>query len=166
MTSIKINTNRGTIDVDLNIDAAPISCENFLSYIKDGHYNNTLFHRCIPGFMVQGGGMDVDMQQKGTKASITNEADNGLKNTVGSIAMARTGDPHSATSQFFINVSDNVFLDHTGKNPDGWGYCVFAQVTNGMEIVNEISTVPTGTQAGHQNVPNNPIIIESIVTND
>jgi len=159
---IKITTNKGPIELKLNPELAPKSCENFLQYVKSGHYENTIFHRCIPGFMVQGGGMDSDMQQKPTSAKIENEADNGLKNTSGSVAMARTNDPHSATSQFFINVNDNEFLNHTTKTPTGWGYCVFAEVTSGMDLVMEFSMAPTGNHGGHENVPLEAIIIEKI----
>jgi len=159
---IKITTNKGSIELKLNPKLAPRSCENFLQYVNSGHYENTIFHRCIPGFMVQGGGMDTDMQQKPTSAKIENEADNGLKNTTGSVAMARTNDPHSATSQFFINVNDNEFLNHTTKTPTGWGYCVFAEVTSGMDLVMEFSMTPTGNHGGHENVPLEAIIIEKI----
>jgi len=159
---IKITTNKGPIELELNTELAPKSCANFLSYVETGHYSNTLFHRCIPGFMVQGGGMDENMQQKPTTAQIENEADNGLKNDTGTVAMARTGDPHSATSQFFINVNDNTFLNHTGKTPDAWGYCVFAKVTSGMELVMEISMTPTGNKGGHGDVPLEAVIIEKI----
>ncbi len=159
---IKITTNKGPIEVELNPELAPKSCENFLQYVESGHYNNTVFHRCIPGFMIQGGGMDENMQQKATKPTIENEAKNGLKNLNGSLAMARTGDPHSATSQFFINVNDNDFLNHTAETPQGWGYCVFAKVTSGMDIVMEISMTPTGNRGGHENVPLEPVVIEKI----
>lgn len=159
---IRITTNQGPIELELNTELAPKSCENFLQYVQSGHYNNTTFHRCIPGFMVQGGGMEADMQNKPTLASIENEADNGLSNVNGSVAMARTNDPHSATSQFFINVNDNDFLNHTGKTPDSWGYCVFAKVTDGMDLVMKISMTPTGTKNGHENVPLEPVVIEKI----
>ncbi len=159
---IRITTNKGPIDVELNPELAPISCANFLQYVESGHYSNTIFHRCIPGFMVQGGGMDTDMQQKATKPTIENEADNGLENITGSLAMARTGDPHSASSQFFINVNDNKFLNHTAKTPAGWGYCVFAKVTAGMDLVMEMSMTPTGNHGGHENVPLEQIIMEKV----
>ena len=159
---IRITTNKGSIDIELNEEQAPKTCANFISYLESGHYNNTVFHRCIPSFMVQGGGMDENMTQKPTQASIENEADNGLKNDTGTVAMARTGDPHSATSQFFINVKDNTFLNHTGKTPDAWGYCVFAKVTAGMDLVMEFSMVPTGNRGGHGDVPVEPIIIEKM----
>jgi len=159
---IKITTSKGPIELELNPELAPKSCENFLQYVKSGHYENTIFHRCIPGFMVQGGGMDANMKQKSTSGKIENEADNGLKNDNGTVAMARTNDPHSATSQFFINVNDNEFLNHTAKTPTGWGYCVFAKVTSGMELVMEFSMAPTGNHGGHENVPVDAIIIEKI----
>ena len=163
---IKITTNKGTIELELNTELAPKSCENFLQYVQSGHYDNTIFHRCIPGFMVQGGGMDAEMQQKPTLAPIENEADNGLANDNGTVAMARTNDPHSATSQFFINVNDNGFLNHSGKTPDSWGYCVFAKVTSGMELVMEISMTPTGNHGGHENVPLDAVVIEKIEQTD
>ena len=163
---IKITTNKGTIELELNTELAPKSCENFLQYVQSGHYDNTIFHRCIPGFMVQGGGMDAEMQQKPTLAPIENEADNGLANDNGTVAMARTNDPHSATSQFFINVNDNGFLNHSGKTPDSWGYCVFAKVTSGMELVMEISMTPTGNHGGHENVPLEAVVIEKIEQTD
>lgn len=158
---VKLNTNKGTIEIELNHELAPATCENFLKYIDSGQYNNTIFHRVIPSFMVQGGGFLQDMQQKSTNKPIANEADNGLKNDTGTLAMARTGDPHSATCQFFINVNDNAFLNHSGKTPEGWGYCVFAKVTSGMDIVMAMSTEPTGNVGGHGDVPLQPLIIES-----
>jgi len=159
---IRITTNQGPIELELNEELAPVTCKNFLAYIESEQYNNTLFHRCIPGFMVQGGGMDPDMKKKATTTPIQNEADNGLKNDTGSVAMARTGDPHSATCQFFINVNDNDFLNHTGKDPQGWGYCVFAKVTSGMDLVMQLSMTPTGNRDGHENVPLENIVIEKI----
>jgi len=156
---IRITTNKGPIDIELNEELAPKSSANFLSYLKSGHYSNTVFHRCIPGFMIQGGGMDESMQQKPTSPTIENEADNGLKNDTGTVAMARTGDPHSASSQFFINVNDNTFLNHTGKTPENWGYCVFAKVVAGMDLVMEVSMTPTGNKNGHGDVPVEPVII-------
>lgn len=155
-----LHTNFGDITVELDFDNAPKTCENFVSYVKDGFYDGTIFHRVINGFMVQGGGFDEKMQQKGTKAQIENEADNGLKNEIGTLAMARTSDPHSATAQFFINVADNGFLNHTGKNPQGWGYAVFAKVTDGMDVVNKIKEVKTGNSGMHQDVPVDPVVIE------
>jgi peptidyl-prolyl cis-trans isomerase B (cyclophilin B) len=163
---ITLNTNKGAIKVELDTDKAPTTCENFLSYLDSGHYNGTVFHRVIPSFMVQGGGFSAEMQQKPTKAPVDNEADNGLLNDTGTLAMARTADPHSATSQFFINVNDNSFLNHTEKSPNGWGYCVFGKVVEGMDIVMEMSTVPTGNMGGHSDVPVEPLIIESAVRDD
>lgn len=160
---ITLNTNKGTIKVELDTDKAPATCENFLSYLDSGHYNGTVFHRVIPSFMVQGGGFSEDMQQKSTNKPVDNEADNGLLNDTGTLAMARTADPHSATSQFFINVNDNTFLNHTEKSPNGWGYCVFGKVVEGMDVVMEMSTVPTGNMGGHGDVPLEPLIIESAV---
>lgn len=155
-----LHTNFGDITIELDFDNAPKTCENFVSYVKDGFYDGTIFHRVINGFMVQGGGFDAKMRQKDTKAQIENEADNGLKNEIGTLAMARTSDPHSATAQFFINVADNGFLNHSGKNPQGWGYAVFAKVTDGMDIVNKIKEVKTGNSGMHQDVPVDPVIIE------
>ncbi len=163
---IILNTNKGTIIVELDSDKAPATCENFLSYLDSGHYNGTVFHRVIPSFMVQGGGFSEDMQQKPTNKPVDNEADNGLLNDTGTLAMARTADPHSATSQFFINVNDNSFLNHTEKSPNGWGYCVFGKVVEGMDVVMEMSTVPTGNMGGHGDVPVEPLVIESAVRDD
>ena len=159
---ITFRTTMGDISIELDFDKAPISSANFLSYAKDEFYNDTVFHRVINGFMVQGGGMTSDMQQKQTKAPIENEADNGLKNDIGTLAMARTADPHSASSQFFINVSNNDFLNHSGKNMQGWGYAVFGRVVEGEDVLDKIRVVPTGSQAGHQDVPSDPIVIESV----
>jgi cyclophilin family peptidyl-prolyl cis-trans isomerase len=150
------------VKIELFKDKAPISVRNFLSYVKDGSYDGTIFHRVIKGFMVQGGGMDADMQQRKTKFAIKNEATNGLKNTRGTLAMARTSMVDSATSQFFINVVDNGFLDHTGKTPDRFGYAVFAQVIEGMDVVDAIREVKTGNKGGHQDVPVEPVFINSI----
>jgi len=158
----KLHTNLGVITLELNSTAAPSTCENFCEYVKSGHFNNTLFHRVIPGFMIQGGGFDTEMQQKSTRANIKNEANNGLKNTLGSVAMARTPDPHSASSQFFINLSDNAFLDFTAETQDGWGYCVFAQTTDGMDVVNKIAAVVTGPNGHHNDVPIDNVIIEKV----
>jgi peptidyl-prolyl cis-trans isomerase B (cyclophilin B) len=155
---IKLITNRGEILIDLATLQAPGTCANFEQYVRDGHYDGTLFHRVIDGFMIQGGGMTRDFVPKPTRAPIRNEAGNGLKNLAGTVAMARTMDPHSATSQFFINVSDNAFLDHPGQ--DGWGYCVFGRVTGGMETVEAIKSVDTGTRHGHQDVPREDVLIE------
>jgi len=155
---IKLSTNHGDILVELDHDKAPITSANFEQYVRDGHYDGTLFHRVIDGFMIQGGGMNTDFVQKPTRAPIENEAKNGLKNTVGTLAMARTNDPHSASAQFFINVADNGFLDYPSQ--DGWGYCVFGQVTEGMDVVNAIKGVKTGNRAGHQDVPVENVVIE------
>jgi peptidyl-prolyl cis-trans isomerase B (cyclophilin B) len=152
----------GDISLSLNAEKAPKTVENFLTYINSGFYDNTIFHRVINGFMIQGGGMESGMNQKSTNPTIENEADNGLKNTKGSIAMARTNDPHSASSQFFINVSNNGFLDFKAKSSDGWGYCVFGEVTEGMDVVDKIKNVATGMQAGHQDVPVEDVVITSI----
>jgi len=159
---VVIVTNLGNITLSLNGEQAPISVANFLSYVDSGFYQQTIFHRVIDNFMIQGGGFDVAMKKKTTQAPINNEADNGLLNETGTIAMARTNAPHSATSQFFINVNDNAFLNHRGKNAAGWGYAVFGQVTTGMDVVNSIKSVPTGRLNGMGDVPNTPIIIERI----
>ncbi|WP_462322786.1 peptidylprolyl isomerase [Halochromatium sp.] len=155
---IKLETNHGDILIDVDHENAPITAENFEQYVRDGHYDGTLFHRVIDGFMIQGGGMDVNFNPKPTRPPIENEASNGLKNTVGSVAMARTNDPHSASSQFFINVADNSFLDHPGQ--DGWGYCVFGRVVEGMDVVNAIKGSKTGGRQGHQDVPVDDVVIE------
>lgn len=155
---IKLTTNQGPILIELNPEQAPITCENFERYVREGHFDNTLFHRVIDGFMIQGGGMTTDFTEKATHEPIRNEAGNGLKNRTGAIAMARTMEPHSASSQFFINVSDNAFLDHPGQ--DGWGYCVFGRVTEGMDVVNAIEKVKTGSRHGHQDVPLQNVVIE------
>lgn len=157
---VLLETNKGNIRLELNPEAAPQSVENFLSYVDAGFYDGTLFHRVIKGFMVQGGGYTPDMQRKEARDPIQNEADNGLKNVRGSVAMARTSNPHSATAQFFINLVDNGFLDHRGKNPRGWGYCVFGQVVEGMDVVDEIAGVPTGVTNRMKDVPKTPVIIE------
>lgn len=156
-------TNYGSIELELFADKAPKSVENFIAYVESGHYENTLFHRVIPNFMIQGGGFDTDFRQKPTNDPIINEADNGLSNTRGTLAMARTMSPHSATSQFFINVQDNLFLDHQGTySGQAWGYAVFGQVSSGMDVVDAIRQVQTGPRAGHQDVPVEPVIIERI----
>jgi len=155
---IRFHTQHGTIDIELDHDKAPESAANFLQYAQDGFFNGTLFHRVIPGFMVQGGGLEPGMKPKKNRPAIKNEAANGLKNTVGTLSMARTGDPHSATSQFFINVNDNDFLDYPGQ--DGWGYAVFGKVVEGMDVVNHIVGVPTTSKQGHQNVPVEDVLIE------
>jgi len=158
---VALNTNKGRIVLELNAEKAPKTVANFVDYVTSGHYNGTIFHRVIDGFMIQGGGFDAKMQQKSTKAPIQNEADNGLKNDIGSIAMARTNDPHSASAQFFINVGNNSFLNHTAKNPQGWGYAVFGKVSEGMDVVNDIKSVATGNAGYHQDVPRTPVIIET-----
>jgi peptidyl-prolyl cis-trans isomerase B (cyclophilin B) len=157
-----IRTTFGEIKLELDADKAPKTVANFLSYARDGYYDGTIFHRVIDNFMIQGGGFDAEMRQKATESPIENEADNGLKNTFGTIAMARTSDPHSATAQFFINVKDNDFLNHTGKTPQGWGYAVFGKVVEGTEVLNKIRAVRTGSRKGHQDVPAEPVIIESV----
>lgn len=159
---VKMQTNYGSITLKLHPEKAPKTVENFLNYVNSGFYNGTIFHRVINGFMIQGGGMEPGMREKITNAPIENEADNGLSNSVGSIAMARTSDPHSASSQFFINVGNNTFLNHTGKNSQGWGYCVFGEVTEGMDVVNKIKDVSTGSKSFHQDVPLDDVIIESV----
>ncbi|AYN16024.1 peptidyl-prolyl cis-trans isomerase [Pseudomonas monteilii] len=160
MSKVKLSTNHGDIVLQLDAEKAPQTTENFVQYVKDGHYNGTVFHRVIKGFMIQGGGFDTNMSQKKTRATIQNEADNGLKNKKYSIAMARTMEPHSASAQFFINSSDNDFLNHSGKNVQGWGYAVFGEVIEGREIVDAIEKVATGSKAGHQDVPKDDVIIE------
>jgi cyclophilin family peptidyl-prolyl cis-trans isomerase len=157
---ILMKTSKGDIKIELDSEKAPKTVENFLSYVEAGHYSGTIFHRVINGFMVQGGGFDLNMRQRPAPRTVENEASNGLKNTEGSIAMARTPDPHSASAQFFINVNDNAFLDYPGQ--DGWGYCVFGQVVDGMDVVDAIKAVPTGNRGPHQNVPTDPIIIDEI----
>lgn len=158
---VKLHTNLGTITLELNAEKAPGTVENFLQYVNDGFFNNTIFHRVINNFMVQGGGFEADMTQKATRAQIKNEADNGLKNDKYTVAMARTPDPHSASSQFFINGADNGFLNYTSATPQGWGYCVFGKVVEGTEVVDQILKVKTGNKAGHQDVPVESVIIES-----
>ena len=157
-----METSMGNVKIELFKDKAPISVRNFLSYVKDAYYDGTIFHRVIKTFMVQGGGMDENMQPKKTKFAIKNEATNGLKNLRGTLAMARTSVVDSATSQFFINVVDNAFLDHSGKTPDRFGYAVFAQVVEGMDVVDAIREVKTGNKGGHQDVPVEPVFINSI----
>lgn len=159
---ITLHTNYGDIKVELNFDKAPKTAENFKQYAEDGFYNGTIFHRVIDGFMIQGGGFDKDMQQKETRDPIENEADNGLKNDNGTLAMARTMDPHSASAQFFINVKNNGFLNHSAKNTQGWGYCVFGKVTDGMDVVEKIKGVKTGNHGQHQDVPVEAVIIERV----
>ena len=156
---VDLKTSAGSIRVELYPAKAPKTVENFLQYVRDGHYDGTIFHRVIPGFMIQGGGMTPNMAQKPTRAPVPIESKNGLKNEVGTLAMARTSDPNSATAQFFINVSNNGFLDYPGQ--DGHGYTVFGKVIDGMDVVNKIVAVPTGSQGMHQNVPRKSVIIES-----
>ena len=154
-----LHTNHGKITLSLDAEKAPVTTENFADYVRSGFYDGTIFHRVISNFMIQGGGFTPDMEQKPTKPPITNESSNGLSNTVGSIAMARTSDPHSASSQFIINVGDNQFLDKA-KSQDGWGYAVFGKVTEGMDVVEAIKQVATGNHGYHQDVPRDPVIIE------
>ncbi|WP_375279184.1 peptidylprolyl isomerase [Alteromonas australica] len=160
---VTFKTNFGDITLELFEDKAPKTVENFLSYVKDGFYDNTIFHRVIEGFMIQGGGFTVDMDQKDTKDTIENEANNGVANEKGTIAMARTNDPHSATAQFFINVNNNDFLNHTSESINGWGYCAFGKVTEGMDVVEKIKSVKTGSHGYHQDVPVEPVIIEKAI---
>ena len=155
---ITLTTSHGDIVIELDHEKAPKTCENFEQYVRDGHYDGTIFHRVIGNFMIQGGGFMPDMMQKATRDPIENEAANGLSNVAGSIAMARTMSPHSASAQFFINVKDNGFLDHPGQ--DGWGYCVFGRVSEGMDVVEKIKGVETGNKAGHSDVPVEPVVIE------
>ena len=155
-----LHTNHGDITLELDAARAPKTVANFLQYVRDGHYDNTVFHRVIDGFMIQGGGMTPGMKQKPTRAGVPNEAANGLKNTRYTVAMARTADPHSATAQFFINVADNGFLDHTAPTAQGWGYCVFGKVVAGQDVVDKIKGVATADSGFHQNVPREDVIIE------
>jgi cyclophilin family peptidyl-prolyl cis-trans isomerase len=157
---VDMKTNHGTIRLELYPAKAPKSVANFLQYVKDGHFNGTVFHRVIPDFMIQGGGFDKAMKQKDTRAPIENEAKNGLKNDLGTIAMARTNQPHSASAQWFINTKNNDFLNYPGQ--DGWGYAVFGKVVSGMDVVMKISKVPTGNAGMHQNVPRDAVVIESV----
>ena len=166
MTRVRMSTILGDMILELDAENAPKTVENFVNYASSGFYDGTIFHRVINNFMVQGGGFDADMRQKTTEAPIDNEANNGLKNNRGTIAMARTMDPHSATAQFFINVSDNDFLNHTAENMQGWGYAVFGQVVEGQEVLDKIRVVSTGSQAGHQDVPVDPVVIESVTVLD
>ena len=161
MSQVLMKTNFGDITIELNNDKAPITAANFEQYVKEGFYDGVIFHRVIDGFMIQGGGFDLDMSQKETRENIENEADNGLSNDIGTLAMARTMDPHSASAQFFINVGNNEFLNHSGKNSQGWGYAVFGAVIDGMDAVNAIKGVSTTMRSGHQDVPAEPVVIES-----
>lgn len=156
---VKLHTSHGTIVLELDADKAPATVANFLQYISDGHYGNTVFHRVIDGFMIQGGGFDAGMRQRPTRDAVKNEADNGLKNAAYTIAMARTSNPHSATAQFFINVSDNKSLNFTVATPQGWGYCVFGRVVEGTEVVDKIRKVKTGNRGMHQDVPVEDVVI-------
>ncbi len=166
LSRVQMTTTFGNLIIELDGEKAPKTVANFLSYVADGFYDGTIFHRVIDNFMVQGGGFDTDMRQKPTKEPIENEADNGLENARGTIAMARTMDPHSATAQFFINVKDNDFLNHSGKNMQGWGYTVFGRVVEGDNVLDRIRVVATGNSAGHQDVPVEPIVIESVTLLD
>ncbi|MFT7413181.1 MAG: peptidyl-prolyl cis-trans isomerase B (cyclophilin B) [Paraglaciecola sp.] len=157
---VKIHTNYGVITLTLFADKAPITVANFLDYVKEGFYDNTIFHRVIDGFMVQGGGFEPGMVQKESKATIQNEANNGLVNDLGTVAMARTNEPHSATAQFFINVGQNSFLNFKSETTDGWGYCVFAEVSEGMDVVEKIRAVATGNSGHHQDVPEEDVVIQ------
>jgi len=155
-----LHTNHGPIALELDAARAPKTVANFLDYVRAGHFNNTLFHRVIPGFMIQGGGFAPDFSQKSTRTPVANEATNGLKNAKYTVAMARTSDPHSATAQFFINVADNGFLDHRSPDAKGWGYCVFGKVVDGTAVVDKIAGVATGSRGGHQDVPTENVVIE------
>ena len=163
---VTFHTNHGDIVIKTFADKAPVTVENFLNYCRAGFYDNTIFHRVINGFMIQGGGFEPGMNQKATNAAIKNEANNGLKNTIGTLAMARTNDPHSATAQFFINVADNDFLNFRGENVQGWGYCVFAEVVEGMDVVNKIKGVKTSRSGMHQDVPVEDVVINSVTVSE
>jgi peptidyl-prolyl cis-trans isomerase B (cyclophilin B) len=157
---VKLHTNHGVIGIELDTQKAPETVANFLEYVRSGFFDNTIFHRVIDGFMIQGGGFEPGMKQKGTRAPVKNEADNGLKNDKYTVAMARTSNPHSATAQFFINVSDNAFLNHTAPTSQGWGYAVFGRVVEGTDVVDRIRKVKTGTRGMHQDVPDTDVVIE------
>ncbi|KTG15904.1 MULTISPECIES: peptidylprolyl isomerase [unclassified Guyparkeria] len=159
-SKIRFSTRLGDIEIGLYDDKAPKTVENILAYVDAGHFAGTTFHRVIPGFVVQGGGLTPEMEQKPTRAPIENEANNGLKNKRGTLSMARTPDPHSATSQFFINLSDNAFLDFSSETPQGWGYAVFGEVINGMDVVDKMATLQTGSRYGHQDVPVDDVLID------
>ena len=161
-TMLQMNTSMGSIEIELFAEQAPLSTANFLEYVNSGFFDGLIFHRVIPGFMIQGGGMDAQMRDKPNNAPIQNEADNGLKNDRGTLAMARTNNPHSATSQFFINLVNNDFLNHSSKDARGWGYAVFGKVSKGMDVVDAIAQVSTGNSGYHQDVPKQPIVIESV----
>ncbi|KEA63854.1 Peptidyl-prolyl cis-trans isomerase PpiB [Marinobacterium lacunae] len=160
---ITLHTNHGDIKLELNYEKAPKTAANFEQYVREGFYDGVIFHRVIDGFMIQGGGFEPGMVSKKTRDPIENEADNGLSNKTGTLAMARTMDPHSASAQFFINVSDNLFLDHTAKTTEGWGYAVFGEIKEGMDVINKIKSVRTTMRAGHQDVPVEDVIIERAV---
>ena len=157
---VKLHTNHGVIGLELDVQRAPATVANFLEYVKSGFFDNTVFHRVIDGFMIQGGGFEPGMKQKTTRAPVKNEADNGLKNDKYTVAMARTSNPDSATAQFFINVADNTFLNHTAKTPQGWGYAVFGKVVEGQDVVDKIRKVKTGSRGMHQDVPTDDVVIE------
>ncbi|HSR70285.1 MAG TPA: peptidylprolyl isomerase [Acidobacteriota bacterium] len=159
---VTVDTTLGRFSIELYADKAPETVENFLAYVEDGHFDGTIFHRVIPGFIIQGGGLTPDLKEKPTRPPIPNEADNGLKNEVGTVAMARTSEPHSAQSQFYVNLNDNTALDHHDKSVQGWGYAVFGRVTSGMEVVRTIASVPSVTRAGHHHVPVTPIEITKV----
>ncbi|QFU24554.1 peptidyl-prolyl cis-trans isomerase [Shewanella eurypsychrophilus] len=163
---IIFTTNFGDIEIELDMETAPVSSKNFLRYCEDGFYEGTIFHRVIKGFMIQGGGFTADMDEKPTRAAIVNEANRGLKNVKGTLAMARTDSPHSATGQFFINLGNNDFLDHTGTTNSGWGYAVFGAVTAGMDVVRKIEKARTTSKMGHDDVPREPIIVEKVTISD
>ena len=160
---VELHTNHGVIKLELDAEKAPKTVENFLNYVKKGHYDGTVFHRVINGFMIQGGGFEPGLKQKPTDAPIDNEANNGLKNDAYTIAMARTNDPHSATAQFFINVNDNDFLNHSSPTPQGWGYTVFGKVVEGQDVVDKIKAVKTGSKGFHQDVPSDDVVLEQAV---
>lgn len=159
--NVRLKTSAGDIVLSLDTDKAPKTVDNFITYVREGFYDGTIFHRVIDDFMIQGGGFESEMSPKKPRATIENEADNGLSNSTGTVAMARTSDPHSATCQFFINANDNTFLNFKSRTPEGWGYCVFATVTEGMDVVRRISKAATTSRAGHQDVPVDEILIES-----
>jgi peptidyl-prolyl cis-trans isomerase B (cyclophilin B) len=159
MRKVRLDTSHGAIVLELDDENAPATVANFLQYAQDGHYDDTIFHRVIDGFMIQGGGFAPGMKQKPTRAPVANEAGNGLKNRKYTVAMARTNDPHSATAQFFVNVADNDFLDYKGPSPQGWGYCVFGKVVEGTDVVDRIKGVPTGRSGFHENVPSDDVVI-------
>ena len=163
---VEMTTSKGVIELELDAKNAPVTVANFLEYAKSGHYDGTIFHRVIPGFVIQGGGLESGMGEKATRTPIKNEADNGLKNLTGTICMARTNEPHSATSQFFINLKDNSFLDHTEKTASGWGYAVFGRVTSGIDVVEAIAAVQTGNAGHHSDVPLEDIVLEKVTVSE